>query len=41
MLGALSDAKRDEITAQERSGHLSDAALDKVRLNLKLSVPTT
>jgi hypothetical protein len=41
MLGALSNAKRDELTAQERSGHLTDAALGEVVLNLKLSVPTT
>jgi hypothetical protein len=32
--GALSDAKRDELTAQERNGRLSDTALAGVLLNL-------
>jgi hypothetical protein len=35
LFGALSDSKRDELTAQERNGRLSDAALTQVLLNLR------
>jgi DNA-binding MarR family transcriptional regulator len=35
LFGALSDSKRDELTAQERNGRLSDVALAQVRLNLR------
>jgi hypothetical protein len=34
VFGTLSDSKRDELTAQERNGRLSDAALAHVLLNL-------
>jgi len=35
LFGALSDSKRDELTAQERNGRLTDAALAQVVLNLR------
>jgi hypothetical protein len=35
LFGALSDSKRDELTAQERNGRLSDAAVAQVLLNLR------
>jgi hypothetical protein len=35
LFGALSDSKRDELTAQERNGRLGDAALAQVLLNLR------
>ncbi len=45
MLGALSDAMRDQLTAQERSGRLDDTALDEVRSKLReqasLPLPAT
>lgn len=34
LFGALSDSKRDQLTAQERNGRLSEAALTEVRLDL-------
>jgi hypothetical protein len=35
LFGALSDSRRDELTAQERNGRLSDNALAQVLLNLR------
>ena len=35
LFGALSDAKRDELTAQERNGRLSEAALAEVLFDLQ------